>query len=277
MSLSGMLLAVVGGFIVGVLVNLLADDLPVRRYRREALRTPFASPSTIPPAPHFFPRAPLIVWSGWGARLTGLGAFASPHWTRRLTVELFMPLVYIYIVATFGNEPRLLFLLLYAALFTLIAVVDMERRWILTSTLIALACIVVVESIVTGADRIPQALRGAQYGFVIAVGVYILGIVFAHGVGMLRRRRIGRTVFGFGDVWLVASCGLIVGWPNIGFALVLTAFMGAAGALVVIFGPKRGRRGAFAIPYAPYIVLGTALVLYLPWLVGVFLSRLYLR
>jgi len=272
-----LLLAGIGGFIVGVLVNLLADDLPVRRYRREALRTPFASSSTIPPEPSFFPRAPLVAWSGWGARLTGRSAFTSPRWTRRLAVELLMPLAYIFIVATFGTEPRLVSLLIYAALFTLIAVVDMERRWILTSTLVALASVVVIESVLTGADRIPQALRGALNGFLIAVGVYILGIVFARGLGLLRGRTVGRTVFGFADVWLIAACGLVVGWPNIGIALVLTAFMGAAGALVVIFGPKRGRRSTFAIPYAPYIVLGTALVHYLPWLVGMVLSRLYLR
>jgi leader peptidase (prepilin peptidase) / N-methyltransferase len=271
------ILAAVGGFLVGVLVNLIADYAPARRYSREAARSPFVSRDAVPAVPPFLPRAPITAWSGWGARLTGQMPFTSARWSRRLIVELVLPVVYVWITATFGHEPRYPFMLVYAPLLLLIAIIDIERRWILDSVLVALAGVGLLQTIILNPYGLPTPLRGALYGFGITFGLYLLGIVFGQGIRSLSGRSVGRTVFGFGDVKLGAVGGLLVGWPGIGFALLIMTFTGAIGALTVLFNQIRKRqrlRRFSAIPYAPYIVLGVAVQLYLPVLVGELMIRL---
>jgi hypothetical protein len=53
-------------------------------------------------------------------------------------------------------------------------------------------------------------------------------------------------------------------------------FTGAIGALTLLFNKMRRRerlRRFYAIPYAPYIVLGIATQMYLPNLIGEFMLR----
>ncbi len=82
-------------------------------------------------------------------------------------------------------------------------------------------------------------------------------------------------MLGFGDVRLAVLGGLIVGWPGIGFALLIMVFTGAVGATFLI-GSRllrtRRYRAFSAIPYGPYIVAGIAAMLYMPWLMGYLLA-----
>jgi leader peptidase (prepilin peptidase)/N-methyltransferase len=71
------------------------------------------------------------------------------------------------------------------------------------------------------------------------------------------------VAFGYGDVMLAALCGLIVGWQALIFAMFITVFLGALGALVYLVG--RGLTGRYdmftPLPYGPYIVIGTWIML----------------
>jgi leader peptidase (prepilin peptidase)/N-methyltransferase len=270
------IVAAVGGFLVAIFINLLADYAPARRYAHEAARSPFVSKDAILPVPPFFPRAPITLWSGWSARLLGKMPFISARWTRRLLVEVMLPVIYVWITATFSHEPRFPFLLFFAPMFILIAIVDIERRWILDSVLVVVGVVGLVQIILLAPYELPTVLRGALYGFLITFGLYLLGIVFGEGVRALRGRGVGRTVFGFGDVKLALVGGLLLGWPGIGFALLIMTFTGAIGALTLLFNKMRRRerlRRFYAIPYAPYIVLGIAVQMYLPNLIAEFMLR----
>jgi len=278
------LLALMGGFGVGVLVNLLADYLPAQRLYREARASPFVSKSALPAIPHFLPHyantpdrpAPIYTWSGLVARLSGKGTqFSLPRWTRRIAVEVGLALAYTWLVATYGDSPLILsFFLFYAPALILIAVIDIEHRWILVETLWPIAVVALIDAGFSGRLSLVSALRGALIGFGIMVAVYLLGQLFRQGSGALGRR-IGRTVFGSGDVWLGALGGLLIGWPESGIALLLAVFAAAIGAIVVIgsnVARKKRYRGGAAIPYGPYLVFGIAALLFTPWLVGGFVS-----
>ena len=96
-------------------------------------------------------------------------------------------------------------------------------------------------------------------------------MVFAWVLGLVRGRRIGRTVLGFGDVRMGTLGGLIVGYYALGPALLIMIFTGALAALIFIGNRllRHGRYRAFsAIPYGPYIVIGMAAMLYVPWVGG---------
>lgn len=277
------LLIVLLGFVSGVLVNLLADYLPARRYHHEASRNPFVSKDAIPPIPPLLPPAPIYAWSGWLGRLTGRSAFSSPRWTRRLIVELLLPVLFVWLLYQYGlsTQPgesiKFPYFLFYGAGLTLIAVVDIERRWILDGVLAVMGLVAILQCALNYPGYWYEYWQGASYGFAIMFGLYLLGMVFGQGMGVLRGRGVGRTVMGLGDVKLVVIGGLILGWPRIGFALLIMTFAGAFGALVTLFNQirRKGRLRLFsAIPYAPYIALGIAIMDYLPWLAGYFMAIL---
>jgi len=264
------------GFVVGVLINLLADYLPGRRLHHEAITSPFASRSAAPPRPHFIPRAlnapdrpaPLYAWSGVLAWLTGRrdlaeGSFAGARWTRRIAVEIGTALIFGWVVTQYAYPNDWLFFGVCTPLLILIAVIDSEHRWILLITWLPLGLFTIAYDLFW--PRLPLAImsRGALTLFGVGLIFYILGIV------VQRVRRVGRTVFGFGDVWLMGVSGLLVGWPIAGLALLIGVFCAGAASIVTVLenrGRSRGRRRNLAIPYAPYLVLGTAVMLYAPWL-----------
>lgn len=261
------------GFVAGVIANLIADYVPARRLHREASANPFTSRSSIPPLRPFIPCRtdgrpwPVYLWSGTIATLTGTPVFVQPRRLRRIAVEIGLAAAFAWIMANFPDASSLPFLLFYAVIFALVVVIDVEYRWILWE-IILVACVgALAESILVGRVPFTDALRGGLYGFGVLFALYVLGFAFARVVGVLRGRRISRTVLGFGDVRLATFSGLVLGWRGLGPALLLMVVTGAIAALlfIVIKLLRTRRYRAFgAIPYGPYIVIGTAVSLYLP-------------
>jgi prepilin signal peptidase PulO-like enzyme (type II secretory pathway) len=272
-------LAIVAGFCVGVAVNLLADYLSASRHYNLARSNPFVSKDVIPPAPKFFPqnsdgqRLPIYLWSGVVAALLRQGVFKDGTRGRHVITEIGLALAYAWISNQYQDQiqTHLGFLLFYAAVFALIVVIDTEHRWILFETIWPPALVAIFESIFFPRVSLPDSLRGGLYGFVILYGLYVLGLIFARGVSLVTGRRVGRTVLGFGDVRMGMLAGLILGWGALGPALLLMILSGAVAAAVFIIykvGKTRRYRIFSAIPYGPYIVLGTAIMLYAPWIMG---------
>jgi prepilin signal peptidase PulO-like enzyme (type II secretory pathway) len=267
-------LALLLGFFSGVLVNLLADFLPARRHFDLMRTDPFASRDLMLPA-KFAPRRsdgqlwPIYFWSGIIAELLHQPVFDSRRTVRRLLVEIAMPLLFAGLAWMYGTQRSLPFLLFYAAVFVLVIVIDVEHRWILPIVIWPAALVAVIEAAFQPRIALDVAIRGGLYGFGIMLLLYVMGIVFDNVVGFLRGRHVGRTVLGWGDVRMGMLSGLILGWHPLGLALLIMVLGGAVGALVVIFNQKRKKRHYrmfSAIPYGPYIALGTAVMLYVPWL-----------
>ncbi|OQA12138.1 MAG: Type IV leader peptidase family protein [Chloroflexi bacterium ADurb.Bin360] len=64
----------------------------------------------------------------------------------------------------------------------------------------------------------------------------------------------GEGALGYGDVKLAAYIGLVVGFPLIIEALVLTFVFGFVGAVLLLLSRKGSLRSFF--PYGPFLVLG---------------------
>ena len=92
--------------------------------------------------------------------------------------------------------------------------------------------------------------------------------------------RPGAIAFGFGDVMLGMLSGFMLGWRAFIFASLITVFAGAAGAVLYLIGLQvvgRRYRWFTPLPYGPYIVIGTLVMLLFRKEVGTFCSTAFER
>ena len=264
--------ALVIGFISGILVNLIADYLPARRHYHLAKTNPFVSESAMPSKGTFFPQRedariwPPYLWSGVIAALLGKPVFRQ-HRTRHIITEIGLAFGFAAIVWIFIDVHNMPFLPFYAAAFVLIAIIDIEHRWVFLEIIIPTAIVAYLEPNYGFRVWNEDSWRGGLYGFAIMLALYLFGIVFARIIGFVTGRRITRTVLGFGDVYIGALGGLIIGWNSLGLALLVMVLTGAIASLILIISKviRTGRHRLFsAIPYGPYILIGISSMLYFP-------------
>lgn len=265
------LLIVILGLLAGGVINALADDLPAARMPR------------LPRYPDGR-RRPRRAWLGITAFALGLRDAPEPATStstgddcERRSLSWRHPLVELASAAlmalafeiardmrALAFEETLIWLAL-AALFVLTAVIDLEHLRVLFTPTLACGMLALIHAIAfpQSPPTIPSMLVGAACaGFAFSL-VYLGGRLFARTA--LRHRQEPVTVFGRGDVTLMTLGGFIVGFPNVLVAMALAIFLGGSGALVFLLAKSAsgGYRQFSAMPYAPYILISTYLVMLL--------------
>jgi prepilin signal peptidase PulO-like enzyme (type II secretory pathway) len=255
------LLVAIIGLIAGGIINVLSDDLPDYRWPRS------------PRYPDGTPRPP-SAWLGITAFL--LGQRTSPagsklSWRYPLA-EVATIIGMIVTVAVKQSVPdvsdtQLVFWLFYIAVFVLITVIDLEHKLILFAVIIPSCVVAILDALVTPVNHEPDlgdALFGGALGFGVFFLLYIGGYVYLYIVNQAGGRNINEVAFGYGDVMLATLSGLILGWQAVIFAMFITVFLGAAGALLWMLSRRLSGTGYSmftALPYGPYIVAGTVIML----------------
>jgi prepilin signal peptidase PulO-like enzyme (type II secretory pathway) len=165
------------------------------------------------------------------------------------------------------SDLQLIFWLVYMAIFVLIVIIDVEHHLILYSVIIPSCALAILDAVLTPAHHEPtlgRALWGGALGFGVFFLLYLGGILYTYISTKLQGRDITEVAFGYGDVMLATLSGLMLGLEPLIFAIFITVFLGALGALLYIIGQRlAGRRYSLftALPYGPYIVAGTAIML----------------
>lgn len=285
MDLLLMLGAVLLGIALGGVLNVLADDLPMRR---------------APSRPHYpdgTPRAP-SAWLGITAFLTGQrepppdaeprpayasspvadpapddpesGALAEPAVLeprpRRLSwryplVEIALGLAFGAMTLAFNDERNLPIWMAYVAILLLITVIDLEHRLILFVVIVPSAIFALLVAAVAPLD--PDRSFG-YYAVSGLIGFAVYFVLFLGGVLFAALTHPGAVAFGFGDVMLGTLSALMIGWRAFIFAALITVLAGAVGALVYLIGlqiVRRRYKWFTPLPYGPYIVVGTLIML----------------
>lgn len=271
------------GLLAGGLVNVLADDLPLRRPPRLPRYVSDEKKRSIhlPPPEDGTPLAlvddakrPIAAWLGITAFL--LGKRTSPEgvqlsWRYPITELLTSFMMILTIIATRNNADvntlQLLIWLVYMAIFVLITVIDIEHKLILFVVIIPSSAFAILDAILTPTTHPPSltdALIGGVAGFAVFFLMYNGGFLFTYILGKMRGEDIDEIAFGYGDVMMATLSGLILGWQALIFAMFITVFLGAFGAIIYLLSRSLmgSKYSAFtAIPYGPYIVLGTVIML----------------
>ncbi len=217
------------------------------------------------------PRPP-IAWLGITAFL--FGKRTSPNgvtlnWRYPIT-EIFTAFMMVLAVAATWNiedlpAAQLVFYLIYMAIFSLITVIDIEHKLILFVVIIPSVLIALFDAAFLNYDPVLRdALIGGAFGFSVFFLMYNGGYLFTYIMGILRGSPINEVAFGYGDVMLATVSGLILGWRALIFAMFITVFLGAFGAFLYLATRSigGGKYSAYtALPYGPYIIAGTTIML----------------
>lgn len=259
--LSSALLIIMIGLVAGGIINALADDLPRHQ------------PPKLPHYPDGTPR-PRSAWLGVAAFLTGQRrsiSGSSLSWRHPITeVSAISGMLLAYVVhqnSTTTSDLQFVFWLIYIVIFVLITVIDIEHRLILFSVIIPSALIAILDALITPEQRPPdlqKSLLGGALGFGVFYIMYVGGKLYIYFLREGRGQNITEVAFGYGDVMLATLSGLILGLEPMIFALFITVFLGALGALLyLVIRSLAGQRSSLltALPYGPYIVLGTLIMM----------------
>lgn len=249
------------GLAAGLLVNYLADVLPVTRR---------LSQPACPNCQTAFP---------WLDYLT-LRACRPCGRRRSLRTWIVLVLGAASFVYFWLSTPKALGLplsLVVLTYFGLIIVIDLEHRLILhpTSLFGAFLGLFTGTYIYSKVDGFPASILtsvlGGIAGFGIMFALYQLGTLVAR-MRARKMRAAGQAeddeeALGGGDVYLTGVLGLMLGWPNIIAGITAGALVGGAVALLALVGYLVKRRYAenslmAFIPYGPSLVLGAFYMLF---------------
>jgi len=249
------------GLLVGVLINLLADQLP--RWRR-LRRTPFCPFCDQPRPPWAW--ISTLAYLGFGSKCQHCGA---PIPWRHPMVELGTAALFAFLWYRYGLGGQIELLVLYtvySAILILTLVIDLEHRLILNVVMYPAWGLALLGSLLHPEPYFYRlAIIGGVLGFGILFLVYLLGELFIKMMSKMRGKPIHAVAFGFGDVRLGAFIGFALGFPDVLNAIFLAILLGGLGGLLYWFvrAVILRRYSMFtAIPYGPFLIIGTWIVMF---------------
>jgi leader peptidase (prepilin peptidase)/N-methyltransferase len=251
------ILAIIPGWLIGVLVNYVADVLPLRR----RLTQPFCI--------HCDTTQSWVNYLLWPRRCP---TCHQPRNIRVWVVELFYIAASIFISYSPPNRLGYWLGMIVLAYFGIVVLIDLEYRLIMHPVSIVGA----VLGLVIGFLRVGwiRTLEGGVVGFGIMWLLYLFGALIIKVVNRRKGQQVNDVALGFGDVNLSGVLGLMIGWPLVLVGLVVAVLVGGLVSLIYIIIKLITRKySAFmALPYGPFLVLGAVLLIYFQDLVKVLIG-----
>jgi len=166
-------------------------------------------------------------------------------------VELVSGVIYAFLYWKYGLTPELGAMVFYAALFTIIFMVDLEKNVILNKVVYPAMAIAVILGVLGIQPELPQwpvegianVAMGGGVGFLF---FFVLAVASRGGMG-------------WGDVKLAGLIGLATGFPMVLVAIVLGAGLGAIVGVVLMAAKKKGMKSR--IPFGPFLSVATMITL----------------
>ena len=219
------------GLVVSSFLNVCIDRLP----ERASIVSP---PSHCPAcgrrlAP--FDLIPLLSYLLLRGRCRYCGA---PIPRRVLLVEAMTGLLFVLLWYHYGSSLQLLLATLYTCFFIVILFIDLERHLVLNRVIYPAIVVALLAIPLTPNHAVVKLVGGGVVGFGV---LFLIAFIYPAGMGM-------------GDVKLTTFIGLVVGFPSV-FAALLISFVagGLVGGGLLLTGLK-GRKDP--IPFAPFLVAG---------------------
>ncbi len=238
-----MILFALLGLFVGALLNLVADQVPLRRHLVQP-SCPYCGQKFSPW--EWLPLLNLV------RRCSHCGASLP---LRRPLLEVGTTLVFAFLWGYYGPGLQLLLVSFYTCVLLLLLVTDLEHRLIPNPIILPA---ILIAGVGGSLQRGPlPTLAGGAIGF---ASFYLIALARKGGMGG-------------GDVKLAAFIGLASGFPAVLVALIAAILLGGVAALILVLTRVRGLKSY--IPYGPFLVAGGLLaILYGPQIVTWYLASM---
>jgi leader peptidase (prepilin peptidase)/N-methyltransferase len=245
-----MLFVALAGWMVGIIVNYLADFLP--RYRRFTYPRCLVCETKIPYFRFFIwnRRCPACQHArSWRTWLVEIISIISALW------------LWINPPASIGFWVGLILL----AYFILVAIIDIEHRLILHP--ISAFGGILGFGLGTWLHGLPRTVLGGLAGFGVMLFFYAMGLLLIRVLNRWRGLSFGDEdgeALGFGDVILGGVLGLILGWPGVAASIFLTILLAGLASLLymILMVILRRYHSNQTLPYGPFLVLGAVVLIY---------------
>lgn len=240
----------IGGICVGSFLNVCIDRLP----RGQSIVNP---PSHCPTCGRKLKRIELIplvsyLWLRGRCRSCGTGI---PR--RVIGVELGTGLLFAFLSFSYGLGVEFLVPAVGACLFLVLAVIDLEHGLILNKIVYPAIGISLLLSpfwpslgfarpFLGGTGMLYSALSSISGGLIFAGLLFVIALIWSGGMG-------------WGDVKMAALIGLIVGFPYVLMAMMLSFI--SSGVIAILLLALRVRSRKEAIPFGPFLSLGAFIAL----------------
>lgn len=165
-------------------------------------------------------------------------------------IETLNSLVYLLLLVHFGLNIKFLFLAILASTLIVVSIIDYYHQLILNKVVLFTLIIGVICKIanyITTDESLFNIVKTSLLGFLIGGGFYLLIFIITNGN------------MGGGDIKLMAALGLWLGPVDTGIAIFLTFIIGAIFSVFLLATKIKSRKDA--IPFGPFIVLGTFITL----------------
>lgn len=235
------------GWLCGVIVNYLADVLPLRR----KLTKPFCIQcDNLQPWVNylFWPRRCAICNHARSLRV----------WVIEIIFMAAGLFIYLYPPYRVGYPLGLVVLVFFGV----VVLIDLEYRLIIHPVSIVGAGL----GLIVGVLRVGwlNAIIGGLVGFGLMWLLYMLGVLLIKLISKVRKQPVNDVALGFGDVNLSGGLGLMLGWPQIIIGLVIAVLIGGVVSLFYIILKIfiRQYQAFMALPYGPFLVVGAVIIIY---------------
>ncbi|MFC1892963.1 prepilin peptidase [Chloroflexota bacterium] len=234
------------GLAIGSFLNVCSDRLP-------GGRSIVRPPSTCAACNHRLRARDLVplfsfLW------LRGRCRYCRTPIPRRIpALEVAMGVVFSLLYWHHGLSLELVFPLLYASLFALIFIIDIEHQLILDKVVFPGMGLALIFSLFNPALDYPALGTGIALRPAISIAGGAAGLVI-----MLLPFLISRGGMGLGDVKMAALIGLIAGFPKVFIALFLAIMAGGLVAVALLALGLAKRRQP--IPFGPFLAAGAMTV-----------------
>lgn len=171
-------------------------------------------------------------------------------------VELATSLIFAFLTWHYGLSLQLAIALIYACLFLVIFVIDLERRLILNSVVYPGMALALAFSFFWWPDFWPDFRD--YYWPSLGIASALLGGAVGFGF-MLLPYLISRGSMGGGDVMLAGLIGMVIGFPLVFVALLVGILSGGLVAISLLI--LRLKRRKDPIPFGPFLAAAAMVVL----------------
>jgi leader peptidase (prepilin peptidase) / N-methyltransferase len=234
------------GWVAGSLVNYLGDVLPETRHFSQPYCTRCGKP--------------MKWWNyiTWRACMDCHAKRPLRDWLVQLFFIVAISFLWIHPSTRLGFWIGSLLLIYFGVVF----IIDLEHRLVLHQVSIVGGILGLL--IGFWLHNAWQTIAGGAAGFGIMLALYYLGEVYARWMARRRRQALDEVALGYGDVNLSGVLGLILGWPGIIAGLVFAILAGgivSLGYIIFLLIAKKYKPFT-AIPYAPFLLFGATILLY---------------